>query len=62
MADLDDAGKRIQTLGCGLTLVLTVPILGLIFFGLFGLVVGAGIALLFGVGMVKQAFEKKPDG
>ena len=62
MADLEQAGKRMQTLGCGLTLLLTVPILGLAFFGMLGLIIGGLIGLLLGVGLVAQAFEKQPPG
>lgn len=55
-----DAGTRIQRLGCGLTLAVTVPILGLVFAGLLGLVIGLIIGVLLGVGMIAQAFQKVP--
>lgn len=57
---MSEGGERMQKLGCGLTLALTVPILGLVFFGLLGLIVGAMIGLLFGIGLIGQAFTNKP--
>lgn len=57
MADLDDVGKKMQSLGCALTLLLTLPIIGLLFFGMLGLVVGLAIGALVAWGM----FVAKPD-
>lgn len=60
---LSAGGERMQRLGWGLTLAVTVPILGLIFFGVVGLIVGGIIGLLFGVGMIGQALSgEKPKG
>jgi len=49
---MDELGQRMQKMGCALTLLLTLPIAGLVFFGIVGLVVGGAIGLLFGVGML----------
>jgi hypothetical protein len=54
-----DTGQRISKLGVGLTLALTVPILGLLLFGVVGLIVGVLIGLLFGVGTIGAAFAKE---
>lgn len=54
---LSEGGQRMQALGCGLTLLVTLPIIGLIFFGFAGLIGGVVIGLLFGIGMIGQAFS-----
>ena len=55
---MDELGQRIQRMGCALTLLLTLPIAGLVFFGIVGLVVGGAIGLLFGYGMLKAEEPK----
>jgi hypothetical protein len=55
---VDELGKRIQKMGCALTLLLTLPIAGLVFFGFLGLIVGGAIGLLLGVGMLKAPESK----
>lgn len=59
---LQSGGQRMQQLGCGLTLAVTVPLLGLIFAGTLGLVVGAAIGLAFGVGMIGSALSGEKPG
>lgn len=56
---MEELGQRMQRLGCALTLLLTLPILGLLFFGILGLVVGGAIGLLFGVGMLASPAKPK---
>lgn len=58
MADLEQTGQRLQQVGCALTLLVTLPILGLAFFGVLGLIVGLAIGLLFGVGMLAGKSDK----
>lgn len=60
---LSSGGRRMQQLGCGLTLLVTVPVIGAILFGTLGLglVVGIGVGLLFGLGMIGDALTTKPD-
>lgn len=50
---MQDAGKKTQRIGCGLTLLLTFPIIGL-FFGPIGFIIGAGLGLLLFIGMFSQ--------
>jgi hypothetical protein len=51
---LDSAGKRTSRVGWGLTLALTVPILGFLLFSWIGLIVGLVVALAF----AGSAFQK----
>lgn len=56
---LSEGGERMQRLGCGLTLAVTIPIIGLIIFGTLGLIVGVVVGLLFGAGMIGDALGRK---
>jgi hypothetical protein len=44
---LSNAGEKMSAAGIGLTLALTVPIAGFVFFGWAGLVIGLVLAVLF---------------
>jgi hypothetical protein len=55
---MDAIGKNMQQVGWTLTLLVTLPIVGLIFFGIVGLIVGGLVGLLLAVGMVAQATKK----
>ena len=58
---LSEGGERMQRLGCALTLAVTLPVIGLVFFGTPGLIVGLIIGLLFGVGLIGEALSRKAD-
>jgi hypothetical protein len=45
---LQKGGAGMQAAGCGLTLAITVPFLGFVFFGWPGLIIGLIIAVAFG--------------
>ena len=45
------AGKKMQNIGCALTLLLTLPIAGLFIFGPVGGIIGGVIGLLIFAGM-----------
>ncbi len=55
---VQDTGKKIQGVGCLLSAVITLPILGLVLLGPVGLVLGSVVGGLIVAGMVKQAKEK----
>lgn len=57
---LSAGGEGMQRIGCALTLLVTLPILGLIFFGIIGAVVGLVIGLLLLGGMAGQGTAAKP--
>lgn len=50
MADPKKTGEKMQTLGCLLTLVVTIPLLLTVFLGPVGLIIGAVIAILVVIG------------
>ncbi len=45
------AGKKIQQVGCALTLLITLPVVGVLFAGPIGGIIGGAIGLLLFVGM-----------
>lgn len=50
---MQDNGKKTQRIGCGLTLLITFPIIGL-FFGPIGFIIGTGLGLLLFIRMLNQ--------
>ena len=46
------AGKAVQRAGTKLTLLVTLPVLGFVFFGFLGLVVALVLAILLGAAML----------
>lgn len=51
---LEETGKKIQKIGCLLTLAVTVPIVLTALFGVPGLIIGVFIALIAIVGMLSK--------
>jgi len=51
-------GKKLENIGCVLTLVVTVPILATMFFGVIGLVMG----IVFAVIVIIALLSKKAKG
>ncbi len=51
---LEEIGKNMQRIGCLLTGLVTIPIIGLIFFGIKGLIVGIVIGCLIGNSAMKS--------
>ena len=56
---LEETGKKLEKIGCFLTLVLTVPIVLTIFFGIPGLAIGIIIALITVIGALSK--KQKPS-
>ncbi len=52
-----ETGKKIQSLGCTLTFLLTLPIVGLFTLGIGGLIIGLVLGIIIFIGM--QQGEKK---
>ena len=59
---LSQGGERMQRMGCALTLLVTLPIAGLIFVGAVGGVVGLVIGLLLIGGMAGSTSTEKSRG
>ena len=53
-----DLGEKITSLGCLLTVVLTVPIILTVLLGPLGLFISAGVVGLFVIGKINQKKEK----
>ena len=53
------AGKSVQNAGCVLTLVLTIPILGLVTLGIPGLLIGVVVGSFFLYGMYSKKAQKQ---
>jgi len=51
---METTGKKIQGLGCLLTMLFTIPIVLTIFLGSFGLVIGIFVAIIGLVGYFKK--------
>jgi len=47
----DAAGKKMQSIGCALTLLITLPVIGTLVGGVVGGIIGGAIGLLLFVGM-----------
>jgi len=59
---LEETGKKLQNIGCLLTLMFTVPIVLTIFLGIPGLIVGIIIAIIGIAGILsKKEKTKKED-
>ena len=56
---MQDAGKNVQRMGCLLTALITLPIIGLIAFSIPGLIIGALIGGVIFWAVQKQAKEKE---
>ena len=48
----ETAGKKMQSIGCAMTLLITLPVVGLLIGGVVGGVIGGVIGLLLFVGML----------
>ena len=57
---LQKGGAGMQAAGCGITLAITVPIIGFVFFGWAGLIVGLIIAVAFSGAAFRSAGSGKP--
>lgn len=53
---MENVGRGMQRVGCAMTLMFTIPIIGLVFFGFIGFLVGALIGV---VGIVSMFSNKK---
>lgn len=51
---IEEAGKKMQNIGCLLTGIITIPIIGLIFLGVPGLIIGIVVGGLIAYGAKKQ--------
>ncbi len=56
---MKETGKKVQAMGCLLSAVITIPIIGLVVGGPFGLIVGLLLGGMIVMGMVKQAKDKE---
>lgn len=54
---MNETGKKVQKVGCLLTLIITIPLLLTVFFGIFGFIIGA---IIFSLGLVSMFQTKKP--
>ncbi len=51
---IEDAGKKMQSMGCALTILITIPIALTIFLGIPGFVIGSIVAVFGLVGILKK--------
>jgi len=56
----EKAGKKMQQMGCTMTLLITLPIVGFAALGIGGLIIGLVLGVIIFAGM--QSKDKKPDG
>ena len=56
---MQGVGKSMQRMGCLLTGLITLPILGVIFAGPIGLVIGLAIGVLIFAGTIAQAKKER---
>lgn len=59
MNKLEATGKKMEKLGCLLTMLFTIPIILMIFFGPVGLGIGVIVAILGIVGYIQKGKEEK---
>ena len=52
--DMKEKGEKMKSLGCMLTILLTIPLGLTIFFGVPGLIISAGIVVIYLIGRKKQ--------
>jgi len=58
---IEETGKKLQKIGCLLTLAVTVPIVLTAFLGIPGLVIGIFIALIAVVSMLRKKEKPKNE-
>jgi hypothetical protein len=56
---MKDTAKKMQNLGCLLTCLLTLPILGLLFWGVAGGIIGLIVGVVLAVGSIGAEKEKR---
>ena len=57
----EEIGKKIQNLGCLLTSIFTIPLIGALLFGIVGLIVGAIIGMVIIAGMIGNTKSKEEN-
>jgi len=58
---LEETGKKLQNIGCILTLMFTVPIVLTIFLGIPGLIIGIIIAIICIAGILSKKEKTKKE-
>lgn len=58
---MQEAGSKMQKVGCALTLLITLPIVGFFAFGVLGAIVGGVIGLIVFAGIFGKEKPKEED-